>query len=579
MTQQTGERVTGLLEARRVLCAPGQPFAMDTEEIGGVRTRVWQHAPVHLRAVLQAAVVHGPRDFIRFGDEVLSYDECFAAAGAIASRLRRDYGVGPGDRVAIAMRNYPEWVIAFWAVIWADAVLVPLNSWWSGAELAFGLRDSGARVVFADGERVAKLRGILGRDEVTMVAARPDEVLDAGVVPFRSIMAPGAHPPDLYAPFPDQDSVAAIMYTSGTTGRPKGAVISHRNVCSNFTTMHYLSAAVAYMRDGSLPGDPSGAAEPAAAGAPSLSPTPLFHVSSCFSGLLATAASGGTVILMYRWDAAEAVAIIERDRVAGFGGVPAMIWQLLDEMDGPDDPRLASLQSLGYGSAPAPPELLRRVGELLPGRHAFIGYGLTETTSITSSNRGADYLRKPASVGPAVPVVDVEVVDPDGRPVPRGSVGELLVRGPNVIRGYWNAPAETAAAFVDGWLHTGDLARLDDEGFIYIVDRAKDMILRGGENVYCAEVESVLMEHPAVEDVALIGVPHQVLGEEVGAVIALRSLGAVDGPALTAWLDGRIAGFKIPAHFWFQTEELPRNPSGKVLKRELRSALASNPIP
>jgi long-chain acyl-CoA synthetase len=560
--------VSGLGVAAERLCAPGEWFEVTEEDIRGVRTRIWRNCAPHLRSVLQAAISHGSRDFIRYEDEVLSYNECFAAAGAMAARLRSDHGIGPGDRVAIAMRNYPEWVVAFWATIWADAVLVPLNSWWSGEELEFGVRDSGARILVADGERVDLLGDRLDDTEVVIVATRPRRAFRSDVIPFAEITRTGVHPLDLYAPFPPTDSDASIMYTSGTTGRPKGAVATHRNICSNLMSMQYLAAAVTYLHDGSVPGPPTGDGPPSV----TLAPTPLFHVSACFSGLIATAVGGGTLVLMYKWDPKEAVAIIERENVVAFGGVPSMIWGLLDTI-GSEPDRLPSLLGLGYGSAPAPPELLRQVGEKLPGRHAFIGYGLTETTSITSSNRAADYLAKPESVGPPVPVVEVKVVDTSHDALPLGEVGELLVRGPNVVRGYWNAPEATAESIVDGWLSTGDLARLDDEGFIYIVDRAKDMILRGGENVYSVEVESVLMEHPAVDDVALIGVPHRILGEEVGAVVKVTAGHRVDGDELTAWLTGQVAAFKVPTKYWWRTEELPRNASGKVLKRALRDSL------
>jgi long-chain acyl-CoA synthetase len=568
---ERGAGVSGLVDAAQRLCAPGEWFEVSHEKIRGISTRTWRNCAPHLRSVLQASIAHGSRDFIRYGDEVLSYNECFAAAGAMAARLRGDHGISPGDRVAIAMRNYPEWVIAFWAAIWADAVLVPLNSWWSAEELEFGIRDSGARVLVADGERVDRLGDRLDDAEIVMVATRAVGPLRSDVIPFEEMARTGVHPLDLYAPFPATDSDATIMYTSGTTGRPKGAVATHRNVCSNLMSMQYLAAAVTYMHDGTVPDGPVAEGPPSV----TLAPTPLFHVSACFSGLIATAVTGGTLVLMYKWDPEVAVEIIENEDVVAFGGVPSMIWGLLDTI-GDEPGRLSSLMALGYGSAPAPPELLRQVGEKLPGRHAFIGYGLTETTSITSSNRGADYLDKPESVGPPVPVVEVKVVDSERNAVSVGAVGELLVKGPNVVRGYWNAPEATEAAIIDGWLASGDLARLDDEGFIYIVDRAKDMILRGGENVYSVEVESVLMEHPAVDDVALIGVPHRTLGEEVGAVVKVAPGHSVDGDELSRFLTGQVAGFKVPTHYWWRTEDLPRNASGKVLKRELRESLGQS---
>jgi long-chain acyl-CoA synthetase len=262
--------------------------------------------------------------------------------------------------------------------------------------------------------------------------------------------------------------------------------------------------------------------------------------------------------------------LIERERITVFGGVPTMAWQVLDS---PDFSKrdTSSVRSVAYGGAPAPPELVRRIKEHFPKGNASNGYGLTETSSVTSMNSGDDYVRKPDSCGPPVPVCDVRVVDEVGADVPTGEPGELWIKGPNVVRGYWNKPEATAASFTNGWLRTGDVARLDEDGFIYIIDRAKDMVIRGGENVYSAEVEAALFEHPAVADVAVIGVPHEVLGEEVGAVVVLRPGSEISADELRQHVAERIASFKVPAHIWFSPDPLPRNPAGKVLKRDLRA--------
>ncbi len=279
--------------------------------------------------------------------------------------------------------------------------------------------------------------------------------------------------------------------------------------------------------------------------------------------------SGGGLVLMYKWDPEQALRLIERERVSAMIGVPTNAWQLMSHPDfGKYD--LSSLTTLGYGGAPAPPKLLERITTNLPDRAPSNGYGMTETTALAVGNGGADYQARPDSIGRPSPVVDVRVVDPLGAELPPGEVGELCVRGPNVILGYWNKPEATAQTFVDGWLHTGDLAKIDEEGFVYIVDRAKDMVIRGGENVYCAEVEAALFEHPAVDDAAVIGVPHDELGEEVGAVIRTAPGASVTGDELRTFLTDRIAKFKIPAHFWFRDGELPRNPGGKILKTHLR---------
>ncbi|HMK09972.1 MAG TPA: AMP-binding protein, partial [Acidimicrobiales bacterium] len=292
----------------------------------------------------------------------------------------------------------------------------------------------------------------------------------------------------------------------------------------------------------------------------------------CHSVLVANLAFGGKVVIMYRWDAGRALELIEREHITTFGGVPAMVWQVLDHPDFATRD-ISSVKSIGYGGAPAAPELVRRIEAMFPGRTPSNGYGLTETSSVTTMNSGPDYLRKPDSVGVPVAVCDVKVVDEDGNALPLGSVGELWIKGPNVVKGYFNKPEATEASFTDGWLHSGDVARLDDEGFVFIVDRAKDMVIRGGENVYCVEVEAALFEHPAVADAAVIGIPHQVLGEEVGAVVTLAHGKTVSEEELKAHVAERLAAFKVPVRIWFRDEPLPRNPAGKILKRDLRAEL------
>jgi long-chain acyl-CoA synthetase len=375
---------------------------------------------------------------------------------------------------------------------------------------------------------------------------------------------------------PDDD--ATIFYTSGTTGKPKGAVGTHRNICTNLMNLFFLNSRGA-MRYG------SGLIESGEKNKPAyLLSVPLFHATGCHAVMVTNLAAGGKIVMMHHFDPERALELIERERIVTFGGVPAMVMQVLDS------PTFAktdtsSIRGVSYGGAPAPPDLVRRIREAWPVGQPSNGYGLTETSSVTSMNAGGDYIAKPDSVGPAVPVCDVAIVpedftgdEPDDT-IPRGRDvrGELWIKGPNVVRGYWNRPEETAKTFSEGWLHTGDVAQLDDEGFIYIVDRAKDMIIRGGENVYSVQVEAALFEHPAVADVAVIGVPHPTLGEEVGAVVVLRPGAKVTAEELGLHVKARLAGFMVPTHVWFRSEPLPRNPQGKVLKRELREEVAPAP--
>src|SRR5690242_14956175 len=544
------------------LTASPSMFEMEEVDVFGARLRTWKYAPASLRVIVEASRARGDVPFIVYEDEVLTFEEHFRAVAHLATLLAERYGVEKGDRVAIAMRNFPEWSIAFWATTAIGAIVVPLNAWWSADELEYGLRDSGSKVLFVDDERLVRLAGVLpGLDLATIVARSPAGTSAPGVERWEDVL--GAVPADAELPAVElePEDLATIFYTSGTTGRPKGALGTHRNICGNLLSLAF-GARRAQMRAGNSPESTPGQNV-------YLLSVPFFHATGCHSVLVANVAAGGKLVLMHKWDAERALELIERERVTTFGGVPAMVWQVLQSPSF-ETRDISSVQSIGYGGAPAAPELVRRIEQLFPGRTPSNGYGLTETSSVTTLNSGVDYQRKPDSVGAPVSVVDVRVVDEAGNDVPTGEVGELWIQGPNVVKGYWGLPDATEAAFGGGWFRSGDLARLDDEGFVYIVDRAKDMVIRGGENVYCAEVEAVLFEHPDVLDVAVIGVPHQVLGEEVGAVVVARPGSDVTAEDLQAHVGERLAGFKVPTHVFFRTEPLPRNPAGKVLKRDLR---------
>ncbi|MFV0309588.1 MAG: class I adenylate-forming enzyme family protein, partial [Desertimonas sp.] len=546
---------------------PGQPFEMETVDIDGRPTRTWKHALRSVRALLEHSRTHGDAVFTVYEDERMTFADHYARAAAFARALVDDYGVAKGDRVAIAMRNFPEWSVAFFGAAAVGAIVVPLNAWWTGPELEYGLDDSGATVLVADGERMERLATHLPNlPGVRTIVVRGD--VPAGSAAWSDVVGePGAtDPPSLpdVEVLPDDD--ATIFYTSGTTGRSKGALGTQRNFTSNMVSLMF-SAARAGLRNGAAAitePTPDVPAQPA-----TLLSVPFFHATGCHSVLQGAVATGSKLVMMYKWQPERALELIERERVTTFGGVPSMVWQVLQSPDF-ETRDLSSVQSIGYGGAPAPPELVRKINEMFPGRVPSNGYGLTETSSMTTSNAGADYLRKPDSVGVPVAVCDVKVVDEAGDELALGETGELWITGPNIVRGYWGKPEATAQTFSDGWLHSGDVARIDDEGFVFIVDRAKDMIIRGGENIYCSEVEAALFEHPDVLDAAVIGVPHQVLGEEVGAVIQLKPGRSVEPEALQMHVRERLAAFKVPAHVWFRTKDLPRNPAGKVLKRDLR---------
>ncbi len=560
-----GTGAPSVAETHAALTAAPSMFEMEEADVFGTRLRTWKHAPASLRVILEASRARGDAPFIVYEDETLTFDQHFRAAAHLATLLVDRYGVEKGDRVAVVMRNFPEWSIAFWAAAAAGAVVVPLNAWWTAAELEYGLQDSGSKVAFVDAERLDRIAAAVPQLGVQTVVVRAEAGRDLAVAErWEDVMADIPMVAELPGLDLEPEDLATIFYTSGTTGRPKGALGTHRNICGNLLSLAF-AARRAQMRAGKV-----------AASTPGqnvyLLSVPFFHATGCHSVLVANLAAGGKLVLMHKWDAERALELIERERVTTFGGVPAMVWQVLQSRSF-ESRDISSVQSIGYGGAPAAPELVRRIEQLFPGRTPSNGYGLTETSSVTTLNSGVDYLRKPDSVGVPVPVVDVRIVDAAGNDLPVGEVGEVWIQGPNVVKGYWGRAEETEQAFGGGWFKSGDLARVDDENFVYIVDRAKDMVIRGGENVYCTEVEAALFEHPDVVDVAIIGVPHQVLGEEVGAVVVLRAGSNLTADDVRAHVAARLAAFNVPAHVFFRDEPLPRNPAGKVLKRELRDEL------
>ncbi|ONF97699.1 class I adenylate-forming enzyme family protein [Sphingomonas jeddahensis] len=552
-------------EAEALLTAPGAKFEMETVTIHGVPTRVWKNAPPHMAALVALSRTHGERLATIYEDERVSYDAQFRAIAALAADLALG-GVGKGDRVALAMRNLPEWIVAFFAVTTLGAIAVPLNAWWTGEELVYGLTDSGAKVLIVDDERWERVAPLLAEAPGVkrVLVSRATHPLD-GAERLEDVIGTPHDWPSLpagelpgVALMPEDE--ATILYTSGTTGKPKGALGTHRNFMTNILSTGYAVARTILRRGDPLP-------EPAQKVA--LTVIPLFHATALSAGLMGAMAAGHTIIYMRKFDAVRAMEIIEREKVNSTGGVPTIAWQLLEH---PERHRydLSSLEAIGYGGAPSAPELVRKIaGELKtsPGN----GWGMTETTATVTTHSGEDYLHRPESCGPAVAVADLKVTDADGRELPAGEVGELWARGPMIVKGYWNKPEATAATFVDGWVRTGDLARVDEEGFCFIVDRAKDMVIRGGENIYSSEVENVLYEHPAVTDCALVGIPHRILGEEPAAVVHLVPGSTATEAELQAWVRERLAAFKVPVAIRFCQEMLPRNANGKILKRDLKS--------
>lgn len=553
-----------LKEIEALLCAPGSPFEMETVVVGGVPTRAWKNAPTSLTALLGAARAYGERTFCVLDEERVSYEGFYRASAALAHHLSQ-MGIKPGDRIALAMRNLPEWPVVLFAAAACGAIVVPLNAWWTGHELDYALRDSGARMLVCDAQRLERIAPHLSDlpDIADIIVTRGT---GGAATSLQSVIGPVSGWAELPAiALPEvaiaPDDAAAIFYTSGTTGNPKGALLSHRNLMTNILSSGYGAARTLLRRGEALP-------EPQPK--TGLLVIPLFHVTACSAVLMGTIASGSTMVLMHKWDTIRAFELIESERINSTGGVPTIAWQLIEHPDR-DKYDLSSLETIAYGGAPSAPELVRKIASELKSQPGN-GWGMTETTATVTGHAAEDYLNRPTSCGPPVPVSDLKIMDEAGEvEMPTGQVGELWARGPQIVLGYWNNPEATAATFVDGWVRTGDIAYLDDEGFCYIADRAKDVIIRGGENIYSSEVENVLYDHPAVTDAALIGLAHRTLGEEPAAVVHLAPGMAASEVELQAWVRTRLAVFKTPVRIVFCDETLPRNANGKIMKRELKS--------
>ncbi|MFB7720039.1 class I adenylate-forming enzyme family protein [Nocardia sp. NPDC056100] len=552
------------------LIAAGQPFEIVEEVVRGRRMRVWRNAPRALADLLTNSLAWGELDYLVHGEQRWTYAAHARAAASVARYLVDELAVGPGNRIAIAASNRIEWSIAFWGAASAGAIVVPLNSWGAGEELDYAIRDSGATVLFADAARLARLAGRLaGIDVITLDGP--------GLAPGASSVRELAAAIDLDAEFSlpaielDTDDDATIFYTSGTTGRPKGAIGTHRNMTTNVMNLLYWGAAAARLSDAS----DSTAAQQESTQQSVLVTVPLFHATGCHATLVAAAAQGSKLVLLNKFDAAVAVDLIERERLTRIMGVPTTIQAIVAAGAGRD---LSSITYVGYGGAPSSPSLPAAIRRAMPNATLGVGYGLTESSANATTNIGDSYEANPTSVGRPCPVVEVGIVDEDGQSVAPGIIGEVVLSGPNIVRGYWKRPIDSAAAFVNGALRTGDLGYVDELGNLYITDRSKDIVIRGGENVYCAEIEHILADDPQITEAAVIGRPHPRLGEEVLAIVRLAAPftpQTFDERAARARIGERLAAFKVPSTIAVHGEPLPRTITGKLRKDLLRQHYTS----
>ncbi|MGH0037263.1 MAG: class I adenylate-forming enzyme family protein [Myxococcota bacterium] len=544
-----------LQEIESQLLQPGSPFEVTREEVLGAPVSVFARRRPSLRALLEGSAAHAEREYMVYGDRRIRYGEHLRGVASVARALRDEYGVGPGDRVAILAANCPEWIATFWATVAMGAIAVGLNGWWARDEILFGLEDAEPRLLVGDRKRLARLDGCPIPVPVVEIESAYDALWKHD---------PVAELPD--APIAEDDP-ATILYTSGTTGRPKGAINTHRNIVAITALQFFHGARVAM----------AGAGHPDAAPPPpinkALVTTPLFHVSGLYTGAVTSLVAGGTTVWMPgRFDPVRVMETIEREGITSWGPMGTMAHRVVNH---PDVSRydLSSLRTLGSGGAPLSAELQEQMREAFPNarRSLGLGYGLTECTGLATITFGDELEAHPHTVGAPLPTVDVEIRDADGKALADGAEGEIHVRSPLVMRGYWRRPEATAESIGPGrWLRTGDWGHVEG-GRLYLHSRKRDLILRGAENIHPVEIEQRLEAHPDVREAAVVGIDHPELGQEVKAIVVMEPGATLDPEVLARWVADALAYFKVPAHWQQRSRPMPRNATGKVMKHLLEA--------
>jgi acyl-CoA synthetase (AMP-forming)/AMP-acid ligase II len=542
------ETLEKVLRVEQEMCKPGGYFEMEDAEVLGERMKVFKHRAPSLRHLLETSAGFGDKEYLVYEDRRITFQEHATAVASLARALAERYGVAKGDRVAILAANCPEWIMTFWAAVSLGAVAVGLNGWWVGKEILYGLGDARPRVLVGDSKRLARLEGMDADIPIIRMETDLQELLDA---------------------YPDaglstepiaEDDPACILYTSGTTGRPKGVVNSHRNVVGLIGIQAFHGLRTLQCRSAPPPGSPT-----------TLVTSPLFHVSGLYAGAVIALAMGiKSVWMKGRFEPVRAARLIQEERVTNWGPMGTVAYRFVSHPEvGRFD--LSSVTAFGSGGAPMARELQDRLREVFPaaGDSAALGYGLTECTGLAALNFGDEFRQRPDAAGRPLPTVQIEIRDTAGKPVNPGMDGEIHIRGPVVMLGYWEKPDDTAWSIIQGrWLRTGDIGRFED-GYLVINSRARDLILRGAENIYPAEIEQCLAEHPRVDEAAVFGVENAEMGQEVKAMLVPVAGSTLNPEELAAWVRERLAYFKVPTHWEIREAPLPRNAVGKVLKHLL----------
>ena len=536
-------------------------FELQKKTIRGNEYNVFVNVPQNLYEYFQFALIHGEWEFLAYEDESYKYQEVLNNAAGLAHVLVDQYGLKKGDAVAFSMRNYPEWIYSYMAVTSIGCVAVPLNSWWQGKELDYGITHSEAKIFIGDDERLQRLEGFV--ENTPRISVRCKENTFTNTVAFEELIEPKETFPQVEI---DPEDDASIMYTSGSTGYPKGVVTTHRSIINTPVAWAFLATMASQLEsDG---GETFVQAESPC----TLAAVPLFHVTGSHSNFLLSLVSATRIVLMYKWDPLKAIQLIEKYRVTSFSGVPTMTQDIITASEANPDTDVSSLVSLGGGGAARPPEQIKSQEKNHPTKIAGVGYGLTETNAAGTNASGKLLYDKPDTAGFPTPLIhELKIIDEEGKEVSTGETGEVCIKSASNFRCYLkNEEATTEALDSKGWFRSGDVGCLDEDGFLYIKDRIKDIVIRGGENIACLEIEAILSEHPAVLEASVFGVPDERLGENLATRIALKPGKTATETEISSFLEEKIAKFKIPSYVWFQEEELPRIASGKTAKKQMR---------